>query len=129
MKKRIDILEDDIAELDPRLLRKLLQDKTTKKNIFWETKDYESYGSQYDEHAEMKVELITGDFFNVIQPRAAKSKKSKKRELRKEQKSSHHLGFATNRTIRWMKHGSDDQIVFLPRDERRKQSNLTFRDE
>ncbi len=83
IEKRIDILEDDIAELDPRILRKLLQDKTTKKNILWATKDYESYGPQYDEHAEMKVELITGEFFNVIQPRAAKSKEIQEKRIKK----------------------------------------------
>ncbi len=83
IEKRIDILEDDIADINPVILRLLLKDKTTKKNILWCTKDYESYGDEYDEQAEMKVELITGAFFNVIQPRAAKSKEVQERRIRK----------------------------------------------
>ena len=80
IEKRIDILEDDIADIDPIILRILLKDKTTRKNILWCTKDYESYGPEYNERAEMKVKLITGRYFNVIQPRAAKSKKFKNEE-------------------------------------------------
>lgn len=33
IEKRIDILEDDIADIDPRILKLLIQDKTTRKNI------------------------------------------------------------------------------------------------
>ena len=75
IEKRIDILEDDIADIDPIILRILLKDKTTRKNILWCTKDYESYGSEYNERAEMKVKLITVIYFNFIQPRASNSKK------------------------------------------------------
>lgn len=74
IEKRIDILEDEIAELDPRILRLLLKDKTTRGNILWCTKDYESYGVGYEETSQMSVELITGKFSSVIQPRASKSK-------------------------------------------------------
>lgn len=52
----------------------MLKDKTTKKNILWCTADYKPLGILYDEHSEIKSELITGKFSNVIQPRAAKSK-------------------------------------------------------
>ena len=83
IEKRIDILEDDIKAINPLILDLLLKDKTTKKNILWCTKDYETYGSQYDEHSEMKVELITGDFYNVIQPRAAKSREVQERRIKK----------------------------------------------
>lgn len=83
LEKRIDILEDDIADIDPKILKMLLKDKTTRKNILWCTKDYEYLGNEYDERAEMKVELITGAFFNVIQPRAAKSKEVQERRIRK----------------------------------------------
>ena len=44
IEKRIDILEDDIVEIDPKILKLLLKDKTTRGNILWCTKDYESYG-------------------------------------------------------------------------------------
>ncbi len=74
IKKRIDILEDDITNINPILLKLLLKDKTTRGNIMWCTKDYESYGPLYNEHAQMQVELITGRFSNIIQPRSVKSK-------------------------------------------------------
>jgi hypothetical protein len=83
LEKKIDILEDDIADIDPKILKMLLKDKTTRKNILWCTKDYEYLGNEYDERVEMKAELITGAFFNVIQPRAAKSKEVQERRIRK----------------------------------------------
>lgn len=83
MERRIDILEDDIASIHPTLLKILLEDKTTKQNILWCTKDYESFGPEYSEYNQIKAELITGDFFNVIQPRAAKSKEIQERRIKK----------------------------------------------
>ena len=74
IEKRIDILEDDIAKLDPRILKLLLKDKTTRNNILWCTKDYEGYGPGYEETSQMSVELITGSFSTVIQPQASKPK-------------------------------------------------------
>jgi hypothetical protein len=74
IERRIDIIEEDIAKIDVRLLKLLLQDKTTKKNILWCTTDYENLGSVYDEHNQILLEAITGLFYNVIQPRAAKAK-------------------------------------------------------
>ena len=35
IEKRIDILEDDIAGINPTLLKLLLKDKTTRGNIMW----------------------------------------------------------------------------------------------
>ena len=66
LEKKIDILEDDIADISPEILRLLLKDKTTKKNILWCTKDYEAYGYEFNERAEMKVELITGVMSKII---------------------------------------------------------------
>lgn len=83
IEKNIDILEDDIEQIHPSLLKILLQDKTTRRNILWCTKDYENYGEEYDEHREIKANLITREFFNVIQPRAAKSKKIQERRIKK----------------------------------------------
>ena len=82
IEKQIDILEDDIYRIDPDLLKILLKDKTTKKNILWCTKDYESYGLAFQERQEIKVELITGDFFSVIQPRAAKTKTIQEKRIK-----------------------------------------------
>lgn len=83
IEKRIDILEDEISEIDPKLLKLLLQDKTTQKNILWCTKDYEAYGSDYEEHRTIEIELITGQNSNVIQPRAAKTKAVQEMRVRK----------------------------------------------
>lgn len=83
IEKRIDILEDDIANINPVLLKILLKDKTTRENILWCTKDYESYGDKYDEHQQIKFELITGEFSSVIQPRAAKSKAVQEQRIKK----------------------------------------------
>ena len=82
IEKRIDILEDDIAEIDPKILKLLLKDKTTKGNILWCTKDYESYGPEYEEHQPIEVSLITGELSRVIQPRAAKSKEVQRSRIR-----------------------------------------------
>ena len=83
IEKRIDILEDDIANIHPMLLKLLLKDKTTRGNILWCTKDYESLGIEYNEHAQMSSELITGMRSNVIQPRAAKSKSVQEQRIKK----------------------------------------------
>lgn len=83
IEKRIDIIEDDISDINPDLLKLLLKDKTTRENIMWCTKDYESKGSQYNEHAQIQVELITGRYSNIIQPRAAKSKAVQEKRIKK----------------------------------------------
>ena len=60
IERRIDIIEEDIAKIDVRLLKLLLQDKTTKKNILWCTTDYENLGSVYDEHNQILLEAQSG---------------------------------------------------------------------
>lgn len=83
IEKRIDIIEDDIAKINPYLLKLLLKDKTTGKNILWCTKDYEEYGPEYDEHSQIFIELITSTNSRVIQPRAAKTKAVQEMRIRK----------------------------------------------
>lgn len=82
IEKQIDILEDDIAAIDPGILKILLKDKTTGGNILWCTADYKGYGPEYDEHMPMSTELITGELSRVIQPRAAKSREVQKNRIR-----------------------------------------------
>lgn len=72
-----DINEDDINKLDPALLTTLLIDRTTRKNILWGTGDYSKLGVDYDAGAEIKVGLITGRNFKVIQPRVMKAQNKK----------------------------------------------------
>ena len=61
-------------ELSPEVLKELLCDHTTERNIFWATHDYEVLGSGYDYHSEILPELITGERRMVVRPRVLKSK-------------------------------------------------------
>ena len=72
--RNIDILEEAISDLHPSLLKLLIKDKTTRRNILWCTKDYESNGPGFSETDEIDIASITGLFRVVIQPRAAKAK-------------------------------------------------------
>ena len=70
----LDVVEESILRYDPLILHFLLQDKTTRKNVLWATKDYESLGIGYEEWSEILPELITGERTLLIQPRSAKAK-------------------------------------------------------
>ena len=72
----IDIREDDLSAISPKVLATLLRDHTTGRNIFWATHDYEALGSMYDYHSEILPELITGEHGMVIRPRVLKSKEN-----------------------------------------------------
>ena len=65
-----------LLELSPEVLNTLLRDHTTGKNIFWATHDYEILGSEYDYHAEILPERITGRNSMVVRPRVLKSKEN-----------------------------------------------------
>jgi hypothetical protein len=71
--KQIDIREDYLAKKG-NLLEMLLQDKTTSHNILWGTDSYQSMGEMFPPHAQIKIELVTGVYGNLIQPRAVKSR-------------------------------------------------------
>lgn len=71
---QIDVKENAIKEIDPKILALLLKDKTTRKNIIWATDDYVVLGDGYGSDDEIKVKAITGDNGNVIRPRTEKSK-------------------------------------------------------
>jgi hypothetical protein len=70
----IDILENELIEKYPEVLGTLLRDRTTKKNIFWATDNYEHFGDSYKFNSEILAELITGEKGNVIMPRVHKDK-------------------------------------------------------
>ncbi len=70
----IDIIEDSIADIHPSILKLLLKDKTTQKNILWCTNDYVANGDGFGEKDEICTWNITGMFGVVVQPRAAKAK-------------------------------------------------------
>ena len=70
----LDVVEESICAFDSSILRRLLQDKTTKRNILWATKDYESLGPEYGETCEIIPELITGRKHIVDPAEICKSK-------------------------------------------------------
>ena len=70
----IDILESELWQQMPEVLRELLRDNTTGRNIFWATGDYESLGEGYGWKDEITPERITGEHGGVVKPRVLKSK-------------------------------------------------------
>ena len=70
----IDIVEENLQSISSALLRALLKDKTTGKNIIWATNDYAGYGEDFGQDREITDRLITGKYWNIIQPRIAKLK-------------------------------------------------------
>lgn len=72
--EEIDILEQDIQDISPFLLKILLQDKTTGNFIRFACDEYLKYGEAYAADKEILPELIIGNNTKIIQPRTAKSK-------------------------------------------------------
>lgn len=56
------------------VLKTLLIDRTTNRNIIWGTDDYEYLGNQYKSHFPIEIEFITGKNSNIIRPRILKTK-------------------------------------------------------
>jgi len=79
----IDVLEQDIQNLSPYLLKILLQDKTTGHYIRWACDEYAAHGEDYTAEKEIFPALITGANTKIIQPRVAKSKEAQKSRTRK----------------------------------------------
>lgn len=77
LNEKVDIKENSILNYDEELLRLLLIDKTTKKNIIWGTDIYKKYGKGYDVKDKITVEKITGIYGDVIKPRIKKLKEEK----------------------------------------------------
>ena len=55
----VDVKEQFISEYSMDLLKLLLQDRTTNKNIKWCWDTYSEYGEGYQEADEMQTYLIT----------------------------------------------------------------------
>ena len=72
----IDIRESDIISMDQVLMRILLLDRTTRKNIIWATDDYRSLGDGFTATDEITIDAITGENEDLIQPRIAKALES-----------------------------------------------------
>ena len=69
----IDVIEQDIADISPDLLKILLADETTGRCIVWATDNYVKYGEEYEASREILPELIVGQNTHIIQPRVSKA--------------------------------------------------------
>lgn len=84
---QIDIRENDVLALSPKLLNTLLKDHTLSTdekqvNIFWATDNYAHLGEGYQYHDQISIEAITGSNGNIIQPRAVKSRERQQQRSR-----------------------------------------------
>jgi len=70
--QKIDIVEDNIYKKYPEVLNILLCDRTTNRNIFWATDNYQVLGEHYQFSSPIKIDLITGSNGKVIMPRVLK---------------------------------------------------------
>ena len=73
MDERVDVKENMLAALDPKILSILLKDKTTRQNIIWATDDYAHMGEKYAFDQQITIKLITGLNGYVIRPRIEKT--------------------------------------------------------
>ena len=74
----IDISEEQLAMESADLLKILLKDRTTKKNIVWTTHSYELLGKGFAPSDRITPSRVTGTYANLIQPRSEKSKYEQK---------------------------------------------------
>ena len=74
----IDISEESLSKESADLLKILLKDRTTKKNIVWATHSYELLGKGFDPSDRITPSRVTGAYANLIQPRSEKSKYEQK---------------------------------------------------
>lgn len=74
----IDISEEQLAKESADLLKILLKDRTTKKNIVWATHSYNLLGKGFSPSDSISPSKVTGNYANLIQPRSEKSKYEQK---------------------------------------------------
>jgi hypothetical protein len=79
--RNIDIKESILRQTGD-LLSILLIDRTTTKNILWATDSYEKFGKQFAQQKHIKPDLVTGEYGELIQPRAAKGLDEQRRRTK-----------------------------------------------
>ena len=85
---KVNISENNLRDKMSSIFNILLIDRTksTKrciKNIIWANENYIKYDAKkYSATSEIKIELITGEYSNVIQPRALKAAQLQKKRTR-----------------------------------------------
>ena len=77
-----DVIENDLYDIEPQILKILLKDKTTGRNIIWATDAYAAYGVGYAFEDEIHPGCITGFFEGIIKPRVEKTKSEQKFRVR-----------------------------------------------
>ena len=79
---KIEINSKYVYSIDLSVLKILLKDKTTGKNIIWATSEYEHYGKGYFANDEICFKDVSG-IASVINPRVVKTKEEKSTRVRK----------------------------------------------
>lgn len=69
--KKMDVTPHLIRDT-PELIKILLKDRTTRKNIIWATDSYSSMGTNFFPEANIKVESITNGAGRLVRPRVTK---------------------------------------------------------
>ena len=77
------LLGDSSSQLTEPLLKTLLKDRTTKKNVIWATDEYKSNGPEYGAKQEIALSFIRIMYSDIIQPRILKSEELKIQRTRK----------------------------------------------
>lgn len=78
----VDINENLLNKIDASILRTLLKDQTTKKNIIWATDYYVKYDPSFTFDSPIFVSSITGKYGDIIKPRVIKTEEEKQERCR-----------------------------------------------
>ena len=70
--EQVNDTEDKLLRNTPELLKILLRDRTTNKNIIWATSTYERYGKGYGAKDSIKLQSIMDENANFVKPRTGK---------------------------------------------------------
>ena len=76
------VLENNLYKLNEDILKILLIDRTTNKNILWCTDNYTKYGVGYNSNNTIEINSITGKRGKIIRPRIKKSNIEKKKRIK-----------------------------------------------
>ena len=77
----IDVKESFLYLIDSKILKILLRDKTTRRNIIWATDEYSFMGNGYRADEEIMLSDVEG-LTSIIKPRVEKSKEEKTTRVR-----------------------------------------------
>lgn len=81
--RRLDALINFDSMEVKATIKKLLQDKSTKKNIIWATDTYSDNGVFFADNAQITEDLVSGAYSRIIQPRVYKALEEQSSRTRK----------------------------------------------